>query len=294
MVETTRPQDRLPFAPIHQRPPLTLPDGLRLIVWLIVNVEDWDIRYPMARQVLTAPTEQRYQPDLPNWAWHEYGMRVGFWRLHEKLTQLAITPTLSINAKVCETYVPVAEAAKESGWEFMAHSYIQRPLHTEEDQAGTVFKAVEAIERFTGERPLGWLGPGLTETSNTPELLVQAGLKYVADWVLDEEPVTLNTQSGPLVSIPYTVELNDIPVCMIQHHESSEFTARIQDHFDTLYSEAQHRAKFMAIAIHPYITGVPHRFKRFVDILSHLNAQAGVAFWTGADIYRWYVSRNKE
>ena len=163
------PNQRADFSAIVDRPPLKLPGGARIVVWTIVNYEVWDISRPMARQVLPAPTGQPLLPDVPNWSWHEYGMRVGCWRFFDLYKRLNIRPTLSINARVCEDYPRVAGEARDLGWEFMGHAYEQGPIHKVEDQRGMIFKSMDVIEKFTGKRPVGWLGPGLTQTLDTPE-----------------------------------------------------------------------------------------------------------------------------
>ena len=263
------------------------------MVWTIVNLEFWDISRPMARQVLPAPTGQVLLPDVPNWSWHEYGMRVGVWRFFDLFRRLAIRPTLSINARVCEDYERVARAAHEAGWEFMGHAYEQGPMHLIEDQRAMIERSVRIIERFTGAKPVGWLGPGLTQTYDTPELLAAAGIKYIGDWVYDDEPTEIATANGPLVTLPYTVELNDIPMMLVQHHESGYFTRRCIDTFDRLYQEGAERAKIMAIAIHPYISGQPHRIKYLEQVYDHLNRHAGVLHWNGREILDWYLSTRK-
>ncbi|HEY1258827.1 MAG TPA: polysaccharide deacetylase family protein [Stellaceae bacterium] len=196
------PRKRSTFSAIVDRPPLTLPNRARIVVWTIVNLEFWSISRPMARQVLPAPTGQVLLPDLPNWAWHEYGMRVGVWRFFELFRRLAIRPTLSINARVCEEYERVARAAHEAGWEFMGHAWEQMPIHKAEDQRAMIAKSLDAIRRFTGANPKGWLGPGLTETFETPDLLAQAGIEYIGDWVYDDEPTDIRTKHGPLITLP--------------------------------------------------------------------------------------------
>src|SRR4029078_11581338 len=148
--------------------------------------------------------------DVPHWSWHEYGMRVGAWRLFELYERLGIRPTLAINARTCEDYARVAEEGKRLGWEFMGHAYDQMPIHKVEDQAGMINRSMDLLERFTGKRPVGWLGPDLTQTFETPELLVDAGVKYIGDWVYDDEPIVIRTAKGPLVTLPYTVEIKDI------------------------------------------------------------------------------------
>ena len=256
-----QPRDRVQYSAIVDRPPMRLPGDGRIVVWTIVNLEVWDIAKPMARQVLPAPTGQALQPDVPNWSWHEYGMRVGVWRFFELFERLGIRPTLSINARVCEDYERVAAQARDAGWEFMGHSWEQGPIHKEADQRRMIQRSLDKLESFTGKRPVGWLGPGLTQTYETPELLVDAGVKYIGDWVYDDEPTTIRTANGPLVTLPYTVELNDIPMMIVQHHESDYLLKRAIDQFDRLYEESMKRAKIMSIAIHPYISGQPHRIK---------------------------------
>ena len=282
------PRDRVGYSAIVDRAPLRLPDGARMVVWLIVNVEEWPITRPMARQVLPAPTGAAVIPDIPNWAWHEYGMRVGFWRLKAALDRFGITPTLSINAAVCETNPRVAGAARDAGWEFMGHGYLQVPTHQLEDQRGTIFRALETIERFVGKRPRGWLGPGLTETHETIDILAEAGIQYVGDWVLDDQPCEIRTAHGPVVALPYSVELNDIPMMLVQHHPSEVFLRRAQDQFDRLYEESAESARIMAVAVHPYISGVPHRIRYVEEALAYFTGHDGVVFWTGEQILDWY------
>jgi peptidoglycan/xylan/chitin deacetylase (PgdA/CDA1 family) len=253
-------------------------------------VEVWEIERPMPRQALSAPTGVALLPDVPNWCWHEYGMRVGFWRLSAMLRRLGIRPTLSINAKVCESYPRIAEAAREGGWEFMAHSYVQVPMHKVDDEREAIHRTLDVLERFTGKRPVGWLGPGLTETLDTPDLLAEAGVKYVADWVYDDEPTEIATRHGPLVTLPYPVEVNDIPILSLQHHASEVFLKRGCDAFDRLYVESTERAKFLSIAFHPYLSGVPHQVKYLEALLEYAARHPGVAFWTGDRILDWYRS----
>jgi allantoinase len=230
-------------------------------------------------------------PDVPHWTWHEYGMRVGVWRFFDLFKKHGIKPTLAINARVCEDYARVAEEARREGWEFMGHAYDQMPMHKHENQQQMIHRTMDIIERFTGKRPVGWLGPGLTETFETPELLAGAGVKYIGDWVFDDEPVTIRTANGPLVALPYTVELNDITIMVVQHHESDYLLKRAIDMLDRLYAEGEARAKIMALAIHPYISGQPHRIKYLEDIYAYANRFAGVLHWNGEQIFDWYMSR---
>src|SRR5467141_1405507 len=282
------PRERAPYSAIVDRPPLRLPGGARLVVWTIVNLEFWDISRPMARQVLPAPTGQVLLPDVPHWSWHEYGMRVGVWRFFELFRARGIKPTLAINARVCEDYVRVAEEARREAWEFMGHAYDQMPIHKHENQKDMINRSMDILERFTGKRPLGWLGPGLTQTYETPELLAAAGVKYIGDWVYDDEPDIIRTANGPLVTLPYTVELNDIPMMIVQHHESDHMMKRAIDSFDRLYEESKTRPKILSLAIHPYISGQPFRIKYLEAIYDYVNEFEGVVHWNGEQILDWY------
>jgi len=286
---TMIPRERCDYSAIVDRPPLKFRGGARLVLWPIVNLEVWDIARPMPRQVLPAPTGVPLLPDVPHWTWHEYGMRVGVWRFFDLFRKRGIRPTLAINARVCEDYVRVAEEAKREAWEFMGHGYDQMPIHKCENQREMIERSVGIISRFTGKRPLGWLGPGLTQTLETPEFLAEAGVKYIADWVHDDEPTTIRTVKGELVTLPYTVELNDIAMMIVQHHESDYLLRRTVDAFDRLYAEGEHRAKIMAVAIHPYISGQPHRIKYLEAIYDYAARFDGVLHWNGEQIYEWYM-----
>ncbi|MGA9001238.1 MAG: polysaccharide deacetylase family protein, partial [Pseudolabrys sp.] len=195
------PRERSDYSAIVDRPPLKLPGNARIVFWTTVNYEVWDIGKPMARQLLPAPTGVPLMPDVVHWAFHEYGMRVGCWRFHELFKKLGIKPTLAANARICEDYPRVAEQARSEGWEFMGHAYEQGPIHKESDQAGMIKRSMDVITKFTGKKPVGWLGPGLTQTLDTPELLAAAGVKYIGDWVYDDEPTVIRTAKGPLVTL---------------------------------------------------------------------------------------------
>ena len=282
------PRDRVPYSAIVDRPPLPLPDDGRLIVWVIVNIEDWDIGGPMPRTVLPPPMGQPLLPDLPNWAWHEYGMRVGFWRIRDVLARHGVRATLALNGRVCETFPRAVEAGLEDGWELMGHGYVQGPMHKLDDQRQAIAKTQETIAAFAGKRARGWESPGLTETYETVDILREEGIEYVADWVLDDQPVEIATRAGPMVSVPYTVETNDIAIYALQQHASDMLYRRGIDQFEQLYAESETITRIMSISLHPYLTGVPHRIRYLDQLLSEIADRPGVSFWTGEEILDWY------
>ena len=283
-------RDRVPYASPRDRPALRLPDGARVAVWTIVNVENWDPTAPMPRTVLPPPQGQPLLPDLPNWAWHEYGMRAGFWRFLDVLAKRGLRATFAVNGSCCTQYPAVCQAALDAGWEFMGHGFVQRPMHRVDDQRAAIADTIAAIEAFTGRKPRGWESPGLTETAETADLLAELGIEYVADWVLDDVPVDIRTRTGRLVSVPYTVEVNDVVISAVQQHASDELFRRGRDQFDRLYQEGADSARVMAISIHPYLTGVPHRIKYLEALYDHILAHEGVAMWTGEQVLDWYVA----
>lgn len=286
-----RPEQRLAYAAAIDRPALVLPGGAKLAIWPVVNVEHWLIDNPMPRQVLSPPTGAALLPDVPNWAWHEYGMRVGFWRFADAFARRGIRPTLSCNASVCLEYPRVAAAARDAGWDFMGHGFHQVPTHRVEDQRAMIFRSVEVIAAFTQAPVLGWLGPGLTETLETPDLLAEAGIRYLGDFPVDDRPSRIATAHGPLVALPYPVELNDIPVVMIQHHGEEELGRRAMLAATRLLAEAETSgARVMGIAVHPYISAVPHRIAAFEAMLDSLAALPGVVFRQGRDLLDWYLA----
>ena len=289
MTEPMKPRDRVDYSAIVDRAPLPLPDGGRVAVWTIVNVEHWSIDDPMPRTVLPPPRGKDLLPDLPNWAWHEYGMRVGYWRLLDAIRSAGLRATLATNGAVCASYPRVIEAALDADWEIMGHGFTQGPMHTIDDQRKAIRDTVEAICNATGSAPRGWESPGLTETFETADLLADEGIEYVADWILDDQPTRIRTSTGSLVSIPYTVELNDIPISALQQHRSDEILRRGIDHFDRLYAEGKEHTRVMAISLHPFLTGAPHRIRYLEELYDYIGSKSGVCMMTGEEILDWYL-----
>jgi allantoinase len=287
-----QPAERFPFSPIAARPRLDLPHGKRIAVYLIVNVEVWDFDKPVPRQYFGAPGGATVVPDVPNWSWHEYGMRVGFWRLLDSLNARGIKPSAAINAKVIDGgYEPVARAIRDAGWNFMGHGYHQKPLHLVEDQRGEITRAFDVISDYAGKPPKGWLGPGLHETPDTLDHLADAGFKFVVDWPIDDQPIALKTSHGKMMSMPYSVETGDLPLMVAHQHESAAWLTRIIDQFDRLHAEGANQPRVMSMSVHPYIIGAAHRMKYFEAALDHILSADDVWFTSAEDIYDWFATR---
>ncbi len=279
---------RAEFSPIFDRKPLRLPGDARIVVWVIITMEEWDINEAMARTVLPVPQGRVVIPDIPNFAWFDYGLRVGFWRLKRVLDRRNIPATISLNASLCLSYPQVVRESLDSGWELMGHGFMQRVLNVEPDEREVIRRTISTIREFSGSAPRGWMGPGLAETFDTPDILGEGGMGYVCDWCNGDQPYPMKVNSGQLISVPYTLELNDIPIHLVQHHRSPELFERAKDQFDTLYQEGAENARVMAISTHPYITGVPHRIGYFDKIFEYISQFQGVVYMTGSEILDWY------
>jgi allantoinase len=285
-----RPNQRFEFSALPQRPLRKLPDGKRMAVYCVVNVEEWDIEKPVAREYVSSPAGVVTVPNVPNWAWHEYGMRVGFWRLLEFFNSRGLKASAAVNARVClGAGEPVANAMREAGWEFMGHGYHQAALHTVEDQLKNISESFKVLSEYTGKAPRGWLGPGLQETLDTLDYLAQVGFRYVMDLPMDEQPVTMKTTSEPIVAMPYTLELSDLPMMVVHQHESRVWQERVVDQFDRLYQESVAQPRIMSMSVHPYIIGVPHRIGYFEAAYDYMLQHDDVWFATAEEIYDWYM-----
>jgi peptidoglycan/xylan/chitin deacetylase (PgdA/CDA1 family) len=282
---------RAPYVPSVARPRLHLPGGARLAVHVIVNVETWAYDAKLPRQVLTAPQGAEPVPDVPNYAWFEYGMRVGIWRVLDALRDQRGHVTLAINGAVCDAYPQIVKAAHEADWEMMGHGYFQRAMSLVEDERAVIRQTLDALERATGKRPRGWLGPGLVETWVTADILADEGLVYCCDWgPADDLPYELKVESGRLISVPYPVEMNDIVLYGLEKRADETLLERGTRQFDRLYREGKKQAKIMAIALHPWIVGVPHRIGYFEKLLRYMSAKPDVAFMSGGEIADWYAT----
>lgn len=279
---------RLAYSASIDRERLVLPDGARMVVWPIVVLESWDITRRMPRQVVPTPAAHPV-PDYLNWSWHEYEMRVAFWRVAGLLREHGIVASASINSSVCTDYPRVAGYCLSEGWEFIAHGVTQKSVHETDDELGMIRQCVAEIERFTGRKPRGWASPGIAQTEHSVDNLVKAGIDYACDWVFDDEPVELAADKGSLLAIPYTVELNDVPVMVVSQKTVADYRNNIVNAFNRLYAESETSAKIMTIVLHPYICGTPATIGHIEEAFAHLR-KPGVVFWTGEQILDWYRS----
>lgn len=282
---------RVPYHFSDEGPALQPHADGRILVHLVVNVEHWEFDAAMPRTIITPPHGKETVPDVPNFSWADYGMRAGLPRILRAIQDRGLTASTSINAGVIKAYPRAAEAMLDAGWEFIGHGLHQKSLNhagSEEEVIGT---SLEMIRAFTGRRPRGWLGPGLREGHDTPENLKTAGIEYVFDWVIDDLPNWMTTRNGPLLSVPYNLEINDSIIYAIEKHASGEMLDRVRRTIELFARESQQRPRVLAIGLHPHLIGVPHRFGSFEQMLDLLVQTPGVCFKQGGDIADWFTAQ---
>lgn len=279
---------RIPFRFSTSRPRLPAPDGRPLLVHVVVNVEHWRFEDAMPRKIVTPPHGRETVPDVPNFSWADYGMRCGLPRIMEALAARGITASTSFNAGVIDAYPEAAEAMRKAGWEFIGHGMHQKVLNAEGNEREIIEAALDKIAGFTGERPTGWLSPGLRETHDTPDILKSCGVEYVCDWVVDDIPDWMTTRHGPLIAMPYNLEINDSIVYAVEKHESPEMHRRLVDTVNCFDREVQQQVRVLALGLHPHLIGVPHRIGYLEQMLDLLAARSDTAFLQGRDIAKWF------
>lgn len=276
-----------------QGQPLSPPQGKPLIVHIVLNVENWRFDHSMPRKILPAPHGIERIPDVPNFTWAEYGMRCGFPRILGLLEERGLPASTSINASAIDSYPACAEAMRDAGWEFIGHGIHQRAVQAEDKEDELIAQALKRIENFTGIRPRGWLGPGLQETFDTPDLLKAAGIDYVCDWVLDDLPCWMTTRHGPLIAMPYSLEINDSVIYAVEKHSSPEMYQRLRDTLETFDGELLKQPRVLTLALHPHLIGVPHRIGYLARMLDHLQQRQDIIFMTGSQIADWFIEADR-
>ncbi|MCB1740703.1 MAG: hypothetical protein KDK91_10055 [Gammaproteobacteria bacterium] len=275
-----------------QRAPLSPPHGKPLIVKLDVNIEHWRFDQPMPRKVIGAPHGREPDPDVANFSWHEYGNRVGMARLFDFFEDRGLPVDCLINASVIDTYAPIAERALALGWEFVGHGDEQRSIQFEDDPEDVVRRSLARLRAFSGQPVRGWLGCGLHQTHQTPEHLKSMGVDYVMDWVLDDLPCWMRTAEGPLIAMPYSLELNDAVVFATERHSGEEIFKRVQSTVAVFEAELARQPRILTLPLHPYLSGVPHRFHHLCRAIDLLQARDDTVFMNGAAIADWFIGES--
>lgn len=281
---------RYDFEPIIYRKPVRFPKGERLAVLLYVNIE----HVPFGSTALAHavfPGTLQLSPDVLNHGWRDYGNRVGLWRLMDAMDRHGYRGTVNLNSDVCREYPQIIREGNARGWEWGAQGDNNTSILTNmepEQERSFIANTVRIIEAETGVRPKGWLSMALSESLITPDLLAEAGIEYVSNYAHDELPVPMRVTTGSLLTMPYTLEINDVPAIMVKGTSAQAFGHMIRDQFDVLYEEGRTRPRVMSISVHPFISGHPFRMKHVEAALGYVAAHSDVWLATGGQINDWY------
>lgn len=271
--------NRYPYSPIISRPVYDWPGGRRLAFYIGLNLEWFAFGEGLGAEL--APGGP--QPDVLNYAWKDYGNRVGVFRLLSLFDELNLPVSLLINSAMI-THAPQALTPFiERGDEIVGHGRTNAERQgtlSEADEARLIAESRDHLTEFTGTAPKGWLGPWISQSHATPDLLQEAGFTYCLDWCHDDQPTWMKTRGGRILAVPYPQELNDIPQIVGRKREGDEFADMIVDAFDVMHQECVDRPLVMGLALHAYLVGHPHRFKHLARALKHIVATGGERVWT--------------
>jgi peptidoglycan/xylan/chitin deacetylase (PgdA/CDA1 family) len=261
--------DRYDYVPIHKRPQYAWPGGARLAVTICNNIEFFAFGAGLSTDPTGTPATQTHR----NYAWRDYGSRVGLWHYLDLLDEFGLPGAHNVNSAVLEHCPDIVERLNGRGDEYVGHGRTnseRQDVLWEEDEARLIAECTEIVTRLSGRQPEGWLGPGVLESSITPDLLKEAGYRYVMDWAMDDQPVWMRTRAGPILSVPYPTELNDLPALVTRRHTGRQFAEMIVDQFDEMLEQSRKYPLVFSIAVHPFIIGQPHRLRAFRDAVRHI------------------------
>ena len=267
------------YSPIRHRPRLAWPNGARVALWLCPNIEHYE--WLPAFQRLRDPWPRSPHPDVLGYSMRDYGNRVGLWRLFEATDALGIRCTVSLSMAVIQHYPVILEAMLKRDWELMSHGIYNTRYHwnfTPDEERAAMQESRDIHRRLVGSEQAGWFSPAATNTLNTFDLLAETGFDYTR---------APRADGSPLISVPYTMELNDVIVSR-RGEEIGDFCRQIRDHFDTVYAEGGEQGRVMCVAIHPFWVGQPGRIRQFRETMAYILSHPGVWCTTAQEIAATY------
>jgi len=285
--------ERISYCAALDRAPLRWPGGARVALWVTPNIEHYEFLPGKIR--VRDPWPRTPHPDILGYGLRDYGNRVGVWRLMELFDRYRLPITVSLSMAVLQMYPDIADAMMRRNWEFMSHGLYNTRYHwgLDEDAERAAIAECQQIHRaVTGRDLTGWFSPAASNTFNTPDLVAEAGLTYLCDLYHDDQPTPVRVRQGELVSLPYSMEIND-SIAWRRGQESAAFAQKIRDEFDVLYAEGAEHGKVMNIAVHPFIMGQPHRIDHLGQALAYVLSHGGVWCATGSEIVNHYRAHLK-
>jgi len=269
-----RQHGRYPYWPITKAPPFGWPQGEGLSVYIALNLETYAFGEGMLDELVPVSPA----PDVLNYSWLDYGNRVGAWRILEMCRSLGLPLTVLLNSRIYEVCPELIAAFREAGCEIAAHGRTNAERQgqlPEAEERALIAEATSEIAQHEGKRPRGWLGPWISESDVTPDLLKESGYDYVLDWCHDDRPIALATRAGPLLSVPYPQEANDANAIVVRRMTAESFADLIVNQFDEMLSQARETALVCPISLHPHVSGQPHRMRHLRRAFAHIAQQRG-------------------
>jgi allantoinase len=291
-----------PYVPLPARGRLEWPGGARVALILTFNLETWDLTkdtdrpyYAGGPPILPDVLPGRV-PDFPNYSWREYGQRVGIWRLIDLFDELGVKASCTANAVTFERRRAMTDAVLGRGWELLAHNWEQGELLTDyaadpATEREVVIRTLAAYEAAVGRKAMGWLSSSLRGTTQTPAILAEAGCLFWCDVMNDDQPYLIQTQAGPIVSLPYSNEINDFTLLTRRGHTTDEFRDILIEELDVLYEEGATQARLMNVGLHPHVSGRAYRIRALREFLEHAQSLPGVWWPTREEVARWYLGQ---
>jgi allantoinase len=276
------------YSPMADRPKITWPNGARVAFWVAPNIEFYELDPPInpGRKAWPKP-----HPDVVGYSHRDYGNRAGFWRMMETMAKYGVRGSVSLNVALCQHHPEIIKVCNDLDWEFFSHGvYNTRYTYTmsEAQERAMMEDVIATIKDATGQNVDGWLSPALSNTTNTIELLAEYGVKYTCDLFHDDQPQPVNTKSGRLISVPYSLEMNDTVVLYMLGKSSRHYTDILKANFDQLYEEGAENGQVMCIPLHPFLIGQPHRIGNFAEVLEYITGHDKVWVTTGREIAAHY------
>ena len=284
------PPYRVDYLPIIDRPTIRWPNNARVAFWVCPNVEHYE--YMPGHDGKRDSWPRTPHPDVRQYSWRDYGNRIGFWRLLEVFDKHKIRCGVCLNLAVLEHFPEIRDAMVERDWDYMSHGiYNTQYLNDtpEEEEREFYRDNIATLERHTGKRLKGMIGPGISATERTPDLMAEAGLIYHSHWWHDDQPVPIKVKSGKLISVPYTYEPNDGRLEMFGW-EGDYFVRSCKDQFDQLYKEGAESGRVMCLPLHTMVSGQPHRIKYLDQVLGYIMGHDGVWQATADEIAEYYIA----
>ena len=274
------------------RPKITWPNGAHVAFWVAPNIEFYEIDPPKnpSRGAWARPA-----PDVLNYAYRDYGNRAGFQRMLEAMDRCGVRGSVSLNVALCEHHPEIIKACAERGWEFYSHgTYNTRYLFNmdEAQERAVIQDSIDTIKKHTGQKLDGWLAPALTYTDRTLDLVAEMGLTYVCDLFHDDQPGPVKVKQGRLVSVPYSLEMNDVIVYNVNLVSPRRYGEILRRQFDRLYEEGAESGTVMCIPLHPYLVGQPYRIQAFEEALAYICGHDKVWLATGREIARHFLDHD--